>query len=74
MDVTKESGELRSGQSKTTWKIGNRAVIVGLKQKITEPTVAVNRNFSLHFENNDAGTDLKRNCFALSGEEDDKPS
>ena len=54
MDVTKESGELRSGQSKTTWKIGNRAVIVGLKQKITEPTVAVNRNFSLHFENNDA--------------------
>ena len=40
MDVTKESGEMRSGQSK--------------KQKITKPTVAVNRNFSLHFENNDA--------------------
>ena len=52
MDAAKESGELHLGQSKTKMRI--RAVIVPVKQKIIKPTVAVNRNFSLHFENNDA--------------------
>lgn len=43
MDATKESGELHSGQGNRN--ITNTAVVVAVKQKITKPTVAVNRNF-----------------------------